>query len=150
MPTHYRGTTDEVRALNTIIKFTRAAESLNGWASNLVASYGLTGSQFGALEVLYHLGPMCQGELGSKILKSSGNMTMVVDNLEKQGFVRRERDEEDRRQIMVHLTDKGRDLIARIFPIHAQKIAEVMSILTPDEQHELARLSKILGTQARE
>ena len=67
----------------------------------------LTESQFGTLEALYHLGPLCQGEIGQKILKSSGNMTMVVDNLEKRGLVQRQRSQQDRRQIEVSLTRPG-------------------------------------------
>jgi MarR family 2-MHQ and catechol resistance regulon transcriptional repressor len=64
----------------------------------------LTISQFGVLETLYHLGAMCQTEIGSKLLRSGGNITLVIDNLEKQGLVRRQRDTEDRRLVNIHLT----------------------------------------------
>ncbi len=150
MGTHYKGTVGEVEALNAYIKFTRAAVSLDSRINQIIKSYKLTGSQFGALEVLHHLGPMCAGEIGEKLLKSSGNMTMVVDNLEKRGFVRRERDTHDRRQVIVHLTQPGTELIGEIFPRHVRVIAEEMNILTPGEQKELGRLCKILGQQTRD
>ncbi len=149
MGTHYKGTKEEVRALNALIKLTRAAESVGARLSGLILEAGLTESQFGALEVLYHLGPMHQRELGRKLLRSSGNVTMVVDNLEKRGLVRRQRGTEDRRVVTVHLTDEGRRLIGRVFPRHAAGVAAEMSVLSPAEQEELARLCRKLGLQER-
>jgi MarR family 2-MHQ and catechol resistance regulon transcriptional repressor len=110
---------------------------------------GLTISQFETLEVLFHLGPMCQRELGEKILKSSGNMTMVIDNLEKRGLVKRQREGGDRRFVTVHLTEEGYRLINEILPRHVAAITEEMSFLTPSEQEELGRLCKLLGLRER-
>ena len=92
MGTHYQGTKAEKIALCAHINLIRAAESVMSRIEHIFSQYGLTESQFGVLEVLLHLGPLCQRELGQKILKSSGNITMVVDNLEKQGLVVRQRD----------------------------------------------------------
>jgi MarR family 2-MHQ and catechol resistance regulon transcriptional repressor len=97
------------------------------------------------LEALYHLGPLSQGEIGQKILRSSGNITMVIDNLEKKGLVRRERNKTDRRFFFVHLTDRGYNLINRIFPPHAAVIAQDFTVLTAAEQDTLGRLCKKLG-----
>ncbi|MFB3040304.1 MAG: MarR family winged helix-turn-helix transcriptional regulator, partial [Candidatus Poribacteria bacterium] len=124
MGTHYKGTEEEIRALNTYIKLMRAVESLTLRLNSHLASARLTISQFGALEALFHLGPLCQRELSEKLLKSSGNITMVVDNLEKRGLVERKREGEDRRYVTVHLTDEGRRLISEIFPAHVAAIVE--------------------------
>ena len=147
MATRYHGTDDEVRALNTWIKLLRATETVSGRLAAEVQAAGLTGSQFGALEALLHLGPLCQRDLGEKLLKSTGNITMVVDNLEKRGLVRRERDPDDRRYVTVYLTDAGRELIEEIFPRHAAAIAEQFRLLSPTEQEELGRLCRKLGLQ---
>ncbi len=149
MGTHYRGTAEEVTALDAYIKLARAAESVTARLNRRTTAAGLTVSQFGVLEALYHLGPMCQRDLGKKILRSSGNITMVVDNLEKRGLVRREREAADRRFVTVHLTAKGRRLIEEILPRHVQAIVEEMSVLTPAEQEELGRLCKMLGLRDR-
>lgn len=146
MPTHYTGTREEILALNTFIKLTRATESLNARLAQRNTHPGLTTSQFGVLEVLYHLGPMCQSELGSKLLKSGGNITLVIDNLEKHGLVHRERGIEDRRFITVSLTDAGRALITEVLPGHVQAITEEMSVLSNDELRELGDLCRKLGT----
>jgi len=123
----------------------RAADAVTRRTHRGLATQNLTVSQFGVLEALYHLGPLKQAELGSKILKTSGNMTMVVDNLEARGLVKRKRDAADRRAQRVSLTDAGRELIARIFPPHARKVVKEMSRLSPEEQTELARLCRKLG-----
>jgi MarR family 2-MHQ and catechol resistance regulon transcriptional repressor len=88
---------------------------------------------------------MTQVEIGKKILKSSGNMTLVIDNLEKRGLVRRERSKEDRRYFTVHLTEAGKKLIKEFFPTHAGRITAEMGVLTPSEQEQLGRLCKKLG-----
>jgi MarR family 2-MHQ and catechol resistance regulon transcriptional repressor len=145
MGTAYRGRDDEIRALNTYIKLMRAANSLTSRLAPLMKDAGLTPSQFGLLEALYHLGPLCQRAIGEKLLTSGGNVTMVVDNLEKRKLVRRERSEQDRRYITVHLTAQGRQLIEKIFPRHVASILKEMEVLTKDEQEELGRLCRILG-----
>jgi len=106
---------------------------------------GLTVSQFGVLEAIFHLGPMYQRELGNKILKSSGNITMVVDNLERRGLVERRRDRSDRRYVSVHLTQTGSDLIERVFPEHVERIEKQFSVLTSQEKDQLGQLCKLLG-----
>jgi MarR family 2-MHQ and catechol resistance regulon transcriptional repressor len=149
MPTHYRGTTEEVLALNTFIKLQRATNSLEARLAHRRTITDITATQFGVLEALYHLGPMCQGEISTKLLKSGGNITLVVDNLEKQGLVQREREPHDRRMIVVSLTPAGRELISQVFPKHLAAIVEEMSILTPEEQQLLGDLCRKLGKQEK-
>ena len=148
MPTHYQGPPHEIRALNTFIKLVRAAGSVVARASRPLANHGLTDGQFGVLETLLHLGPIHQCDLARKHLQSGGNITMIVDNLERAGLVRRERSPEDRRYVQVHLTEAGRERIQAIFPGHAAAITEQMSVLTAGEQEELARLCRKLGLGA--
>ena len=145
MGTHHHGTETEVRALDTFIKLSRAADTIGAHALASYADTGLTISQFGTLEALYHLGPLCQTDIGKKILRSSGNITLVIDNLEKRGLVRREREGGDRRRVSVHLTPEGRTLIAGVFPAHVENITAAFSALTAEEQGELGRLCKKLG-----
>lgn len=142
---HYMGSKEEVRALGVYVKLMRAAESLTARVHRHLARERLTVSQFGALEALYHLGPLHQYEIGQKILKSSGNITTVIDNLEKRGLVKRVRDAKDRRCVQVRLTEEGDKLIGRIFPAHADLITREMGRLTPVEQEELGRLCRRIG-----
>jgi MarR family 2-MHQ and catechol resistance regulon transcriptional repressor len=151
MPTHYKGTPDEVLALDTIIKLTRSLNSVQARLTPLLQKdFGITESQFGVLEVLLHLGPMSLGQLCQKILRSGSNLTTVVDNLERDGLVTRARDETDRRVQIAELTPKGRALIEEAFPAHVSRVASMMSALTADEQRELGRICRKLGRAAIE
>ena len=137
--------TGESRALKTYVKLMRAAESITTRVHKHLSTVGLTVSQFGVLEAIYHLGPLSQKDLGRKILRSSGNITMVIDNLEKRRLVRRKRDPSDRRSFIVHLTGEGQKLIRKIFPSHAALITDELSVLNATDQMMLGNLCKKVG-----
>lgn len=141
----YKGTREEAAALSAYVKLMRAAESVSARIHVHLNEAGLSISQFGVLEALHHLGPQSQADLAKKILKSTGNITMVIDNLEKRGLVTRERDPEDRRYYSIRLTPRGQTLIGSIFPRHASGIVTEMKVLTRKEQETLGNLCRKLG-----
>jgi len=145
MGTHYQGTPTEIQALDAYIKLSRAAEAVTARINSHLSHYDLTVSQFGVLEALYHLGPLTVGQLGAKILKSSGNMTLVIDNLVRRALVERRRRIGDRRCIDVHLTEAGAALIATIMPDHVGHVVAGMQPLTAQEQAQLAFLCRKVG-----
>lgn len=144
MGTHYQGTAEARRALDTYIKLVRAAESVVSRVHRATAC-DLTVTQFGVMEALLHLGPMHQRMLGAKILKSGGNVTMVIDNLERRGLVERRRDQKDRRFVSVHLTPAGRSLISEVFPRHVESILSALGTLSAKEQESLGLLCRKIG-----
>ncbi|GBF51277.1 transcriptional regulator [Leptospira ryugenii] len=145
MGTKFKGSKREIQALDSFIKLKRATETISSRVSSEFNKLNISESQFGVLESLYHLGPLCQKSLGDKILKSTGNITLVIDNLEKRSLVERVRDTADRRFITVHLTDAGKKLIEEIFPDHVKRITNEFSILSAEEHEALGRICKKLG-----
>ena len=135
----------ETQPLKLYTQLMRAANSVTDKLHRHLVRPRLSISQFGVLEALLHIGPMCQKEIGSKILKTGGNITLVIDNLEKRGLVQREKDPDDRRKIRVSLTSEGQELIQSIFPVHASIAKTVFASLAPTEQATLGRLLKKLG-----
>ena len=109
-----------------------------------LGKHKLTVSQFGVLEALYKLGPMYQRDLAREIVKTTGNITTVIDNLEKNDLVRREREAKDRRYFMIVLTEKGDKLIKKIYPSHAKQVEQSMKRLTKAEQERLQKLCEKL------
>lgn len=150
MGTHYPGSAEERRALDAYIKLTRASTAVEKAINRHLADADLTISQFGVLEALHHLGPLQLGQLADKILKSGGNLTLVVDNLCKRGLVERGRDPADRRVVIVHLTERGRELIGALFPRHVTRVVEAFGTLEPGEQETLGRLCRTLGLAQRD
>jgi len=150
MGTKYKGTTREIKSLNAFINLLRATNSLEARLSKNLDKFNLTTSQFGVLEALYHLGPMSQKEIGKKILKSGGNITKVVDNLEKKNLLTREKNLQDRRFYNIKLTQNGKSLIEKIFPDHVKEIFKEFEILTDSELVELRKITRYLGKQQRD
>src|SRR5205085_1761215 len=108
------------RAASTVAKATEAA----------LETDELTPTEFGILEALYHKGPLLHGEIQRKILVTSGGITYLVDRLVEKGFVRREECPNDRRARYAVLTDRGRSLMDRLFPVHADRITDVLAGLS--------------------
>ncbi len=146
MGTRHQGSVEEINALNAFIKLQRAAESVSARV-HAVLPTGLTTTQYGVLEAIYHLGPLCQGELSEKLLRSGGNLTLVVDNLEKAGLVERERDPADRRFVVVKLTARGTTMVETLFPKMLESVMREMSVLSSTELTDFGRLLKKVGVR---
>jgi len=139
-------TTDHQRSvLKTYTQMMRAADAVTTRMHRHLADHRLTLSQFGVLEALYHKGALCQRDIGQKILKTSGNMTTVIDNLEKRKLVVREKDLADRRRITVKLTQAGFALINTIFPAHAEIAEQAFAVMDAGELLALGTLLKKVG-----
>jgi len=145
MPTHFKGTDDQIQALDLFIKLARASESFLHRCSGPMAEAGLTGTQFGVLETLWHLGPLTPSQLAAKHLKSRNNLSVVIENLDRDGLIERVHCPKDRRVQYIHLTDKGRERIELAFPHFANQVVKEAGVLTQEEQAQLCELLKRLG-----
>jgi len=102
----------------------------------------LTLPQLDILVCLGRVKGLTLGEIGERLMVTGGNITGVMDRLEKSGFVYRDRDKEDRRIIRAKLTPKGVLLHKDILPIFQKKWKEIVGILDLEEQRHLNRLLK--------
>lgn len=135
-------------ALRAWVTLRRAATACTEALEADFTAWGLTESQFGVLEALRFKGPMHPCDLARTILRTSGNLTLVLDQLERRGLVRRERAASDRRFITVHLTDEGLALIDSCFPVHARRIAELFAVLSPEDLVRFSDLNRTVGRHA--
>lgn len=132
-------------ALTTWVKLARAFSSFNKKSIESIRTFGLTQPQFAVIEVIGHLGPLKVGEICNKMLVSGGNMTLVLDNIEKLGYIERVHSKEDRRAILIQLTPLGKNLFDEVFKNHAEHVTKLMSVLSIEEQKTLGELLKKLG-----
>ena len=131
--------------LRLVIALSRTNASFNRALQTFLNTYDLTTAQFGVLETLYHLGELRICELIDKTLSTSGNMTVVIRNLEKEGLIRRQVNEIDRRAFVITLTDEGRALIKPVFEEHLDVLNEVFHRLSIEEKQVLQSLLKKLN-----
>jgi MarR family 2-MHQ and catechol resistance regulon transcriptional repressor len=139
---------EQAAALKLWVVLARAYAAVAERAARDVARHGLTLAEFAVMEALYHKGQLLLGEVQKKILVSSGGVTYLVDRLEQRGLVERRLCAEDRRARYAALTAEGHAFMNRIFPEHAECIAEVASALTPEEKQQVTRLLRDLGRHA--
>jgi len=117
-----------------------AAERIAGALQPALAAERLTAGQLGVLQAIAERGPTSLRELGQRLFRSGPNMTIVVDNLERAGLVRRVRSDADRRVVLVEGTKEGVRRLRRAHPAYLLKIRRFLDVLAPAEQAELARL----------
>ena len=139
---------DRRRALQLWIVLNRAVDAISRPLRRQVEAHGLSMKEFAVLEVLSSKGPLPIGEIGDKVLLTSGSMTYVIDKLEERDLIRRRRCDDDQRVCYVELTSAGRDRIDTVFPGHADLIQELMSDLSADEKETAYRLLRRLSQTA--
>ncbi|MCH7826635.1 MAG: MarR family transcriptional regulator [Bacteroidetes bacterium] len=145
MGAKYKGSKKEVNSLNTYIKLIRASETIRSKVIKSLLVFQITENQFNCLDAIFHLGPLSQKELGQKLFRSGGNITLVVDNLEKNRLVKRLSDKNDRRKFLIHLTQRGEQLYKKVFPYHLKLLVEELGYITEKDKKELQRICKKIG-----
>ena len=131
--------------LKMMIIIARMVKAIDQTVIPDISSRGLTPSQFGVLEALLHKGPLTVNEIIEKTLSTSGNMGLVISNLERSGFVIKKVSETDRRSRTIELTDEGRKLIEEIFPLHVEIVNKMFSGIELSEKEQMAELMKKLS-----
>lgn len=133
--------------LKALIALSRTTQAIHKRSAGLIAKFGLTMSQFTVLEALYHKGNMNINEIIQAVLSSSGNMTVVISNLEKLELITKSVHPDDKRSSLIAITQKGQEVIEEIFPHHLKDLQEVFQVLSQEEKELLiATLKKISTT----
>ena len=123
------------------LNLARTADRLQVQGARMLKAYGLTGGQYNVLRILRGAGTelTCQ-EVGSRTIAQVPDITRLVDRLEAAGLVERRRPPEDRRVVLLRITDRGLALLAEldepILALHRRQLGH----LTRDELDELNRL----------
>ncbi len=136
--------------LKILIGVHRVANAIDRQTIRIVSRYGLSLGQFAVLEALYHKGNMSVGEVQKKILSTSGTIPLIVDHLEKKGYLVRQQDCMDKRRCLLSLTDAGRRLIEQVYPQNEEMILAQMSGWTDPEKELLVELLKKFGKENHE
>ncbi len=135
-------------SLKLWVVLSRAFDAVQAHAQADIARRGLTITEFGVMEALYHKGPLTLGEVQRKILVTSGGVTYLVDRLAAKGLVERRRCETDRRAYYAALTPAGEEMIREIFPRHAAAIDRALGGLDDAEKEQAIALLRALGRHA--
>lgn len=125
------------KSMAVYISMSRVINTLRRENNKLILKHNLTLGQFAVMEALYSKGSLSTGEVMEKILSTSGNIPVIVKNLEKDGFITRKQDESDKRRFILDLTDKGKNLMDEIVPENLKFMDELISLWDDEDKEEL-------------
>ncbi|MBW1940161.1 MAG: MarR family transcriptional regulator [Deltaproteobacteria bacterium] len=122
-------------------------DKISSWEHSVVRDSGLTPAQMHAVEVIGHAGQLRMKELAEQMGLTTGTITLMVDRLEKHGAAIRKPHENDRRSILVALTEKGKKLFEEHHKLHMKLTTDLCADLTDSESELLATLLAKMNSQ---
>jgi DNA-binding MarR family transcriptional regulator len=134
------GSREQEAALN----ISRTAALIEHEGADMLKAFGITGTQFNVLRILRGAGQegLCRYEISDRMVNQVPDVTRLLDRLEEAGFVTRERDTEDRRQVNTRITDAGLALLDQleepILELHRKQLGHL-------SEAQLAMLIELLS-----
>src|SRR5262245_11703886 len=120
----------------------RAAAAAAARVNRRLAEHGLTSSRFGTLCALMSEGPLCPHDIATRLGQTRGNVTMILDDLEKRGLVERRGGGVNRRYRVIHLTARGRKVVDALRPLHKEAVSEALGCLRARELKEVTSICR--------
>lgn len=112
------------------------------YQQHVASSLGLYNNDFISIDILHEKGPITAGELSKLTGLTTGSVTALIDRLEKNGYVRRENDPNDRRKvIIVPLYENKEEVSSTYLPLHASMI----DLASSYSEEELELITQFLG-----
>ncbi len=126
------------------IQLLRSFNKIRAKELKYIQGFDLTMMQFQVLEVLYHKGELNIGAITNLTMSTPGNITVVVKNLKKEGFIISTKDNNDKRTSILSISDKGKKVIEKMFPVHAKNFEEYFKVFTKEEKETMYSLLRKL------
>jgi len=135
--------------LKTITVLFRAYNSLEKMIRDDVFQYGLNVSEFSVLEALYHKEKLSVKGVIDKVLVPNSSMSYVIENLVKKNYISKNKSDIDKRSFYLQLTDVGKSIMDRIFPIHKKNMRSILDVLDEKEEEVLQKALIKIGKTSK-
>ncbi len=132
------------KSMATWIQILRSYNKIRAKETTYITSFGITMNQFEVLEVLYHRGDLSIGSITKLIMSTPGNVTVVVRNLKRDNYITSIPDPADKRSSILSISQKGKDIIEKLFPNHAKNMVDYFKVLDEQEMDTLYGLLRKL------
>jgi DNA-binding MarR family transcriptional regulator len=124
-----------------MLNLSRTGDRVNGLIQDIVREHGLTLATSHILAIIDSAGrPLSPHTLSRQLVVSRASVTGLLDALEKRSLIRRRPHPEDRRMLLIELTEEARTVLAAFRPLIHQEELRLMSCLSEREQRQLLRL----------
>jgi len=107
------------------------------WGRDILTTFDITPPQFNALLVLANNDSLTMGELCRRLYLASSTVTDLIDRMEKNELVARERDADDRRVIRLKVQEKGHELIEELMARRIGYLKHVLKQVDPEQRAHL-------------
>lgn len=111
----------------------------------ILQDFNITPPQFDALQFLVDEGGLTIGELSGKLYLAPSTITDLVDRMEKNGLVKRIRDDRDRRSVKINVEEKGFKLINEVIVRRCTYLEEVTGEMTQEDKIRLTHYLEVMG-----
>lgn len=112
-----------------------------------LAKEEITSSQIKVMFALYFMRIKRSSDISKYLNVDGSSVTRMLDRLEKKQFIQRVSDPEDRRSVLIQLTEEGRDVTLRAIPLAESAIDKLTGCLTFEEKQNLLHcLGKIVDS----
>ena len=116
------------KSMKTVLRLDRAALKIHNMTVNYLSQHNLTFNQFKVLEVLYHLGDLNISSITKLTMSTPGNTTVVIRNLKRDEWITSVKDPSDSRASILSITQKGVDIIEKVFSTHANNLNNALEV----------------------
>ena len=110
----------------------------------IMEDYDLTPPQYGVLAALGDEDGLIQRQLGDGLGIDRATLSGILERLGKLGYIARRTDTQDRRAVIVTLTDKGRTLLEDTWPMTIERNEYLLDLLTDEERQQFVDLLRLL------
>lgn len=126
-------------AEDILLALRRIMRSMDIASRQLISKHGLTTPQLMCLQHMLEQGPMTTGMLAQAVSLSPATVTGILDRMERRGLVTRERRPEDKRRVLVAITDVGRAAAEAAPSYLAERLTKALEHLPEGERMEIQR-----------
>ncbi|MDK2952448.1 MAG: MarR family transcriptional regulator, and catechol-resistance regulon repressor [Kosmotogales bacterium] len=120
--------------LRILVGLNKSVEKVQRKLNEDIRKKGMTTPQFNVLKTLYRLENMRVCEIIQKTFSTGGNMTVIIDNLHKLGYIKKTCCPDDKRSTLINITKSGREKVEEIFPEYLKTLEEILKSFTEDEK----------------
>lgn len=131
---------DEARRLMELLTALGRRNSLRDPLAHLVESLEFTPPQLHSVIWLGVDGPLSMGELARRVGVTEKTITGIIDRLEREDYVQRERDPSDRRVVHVRLTPRGQETAEQLQAQAHDRFRTFLSLLDAEDRTALLRV----------
>jgi len=104
---------------------------------DILGNFDITPPQFNALLALADFGSLTMGELCEKLYLACSTATDLIDRMERNGLIERQRDQNDRRVIRLKITERGQGIIEKVIEARYVYLTNVLASVTAEEKRSI-------------